>query len=34
MFAFGLWDCEERLLTLTRDRIGEKPVFHDRLGSG
>lgn len=28
MFAIGLWDREEKTLYLTRDRIGEKPLFY------
>ena len=32
MFAFAIWDTQEKLLFLARDRVGKKPLYWVRLG--
>lgn len=32
MFALGVWDIENKILFLCRDRIGEKPLYYGWIG--
>jgi len=31
MFAFGIWDCHEKKLTIARDRFGVKPLYYTQV---
>lgn len=34
MWAFAIWDCQEKALFLSKDRLGKKPLFYTVLPNG
>ena len=34
MWSFAIWDCQEKTLFLSRDRLGKKPLFYSVLSTG